>query len=85
MVQGSTEASKNQVMYPVENIAEKYHNFLIWLFETMQTDQNAFRTKLYKRLVLKQKNRILITSCGKGEDLVALQRNFGDLNFSCTG
>jgi ubiquinone/menaquinone biosynthesis C-methylase UbiE len=80
VIQGSAEVSKNQVIYPVENIAEKYNNFLVWLFETMQTDQNAFRTKLYKRLDLQQKDRILITSCGTGEDLVALQRNFGDLN-----
>ncbi len=82
VVQGSAEASKNQVMYPVENIAEKYNNFLIWLFETMQTDQNTFRNKLYKRLDLKQKDKILITSCGTGEDLVALHSNFGDLDLA---
>ena len=47
----------------------RYRNFLDWLFETLNSNEKDFRLDLIDRLELAPGQRVLITSCGLGEEI----------------
>lgn len=55
--------------YDQGHSAERYRNFLDWLFETFAADEAEFRRALIDRLCLPPGGRVLITGCGLGDDL----------------
>lgn len=67
--QHSNEAHKEE--YDNEHSVEVYRNFLNWLFATFKTTEEAFRKDWIRYLDLKKGQRVLITSCGLGEDIAA--------------
>lgn len=61
----------NTSMYDAENSIEIYRNFLDWLFATFQEDEQNFRKSCFARFGSLKSKKILITSCGLGEDIAA--------------
>jgi ubiquinone/menaquinone biosynthesis C-methylase UbiE len=68
-----TAEEKNLMQYKGKQQNEIYRNFLQWLFATFHTTEEAFRAKLFSGLSLENARNILITGCGNGDDLVAIQ------------
>jgi ubiquinone/menaquinone biosynthesis C-methylase UbiE len=62
-----------RVEYDRDGSIERYENFLSWLFQTLEIDESAFRQDLVKRLSLYPGDRLLITSCGLGEEIGCIQ------------
>lgn len=58
----------NKEMYDNDQAVTYYRNFLDWLFATFRTDENDFRAECLDALGLSPGARVLITSCGLGED-----------------
>jgi ubiquinone/menaquinone biosynthesis C-methylase UbiE len=65
-------------MYDTSESATIYRNFLNWLFATFGEDEAAFRQTMIARLRLKPGNRLPITRCGLGDDVLAVLDAFGD-------
>jgi SAM-dependent methyltransferase len=64
---------KNLLMYRGRQQNEIYRNFLEWLFKTFYISEIEFRKILFSRLTFVEAARILVTGCGNGDDLTALQ------------
>lgn len=69
----------NSLLYKGAQQNEIYANFLDWLFATFNTNETAFREKLLSKLKLEKNSQILITGCGNGGDLEALDSIFPSL------
>jgi ubiquinone/menaquinone biosynthesis C-methylase UbiE len=67
----------SQVMYTKDNAEQAYDNFLAWLFETFNVDEISFRSSLLDKLNLKEGNRVLITGCGLGDDVLSVLPKVG--------
>jgi SAM-dependent methyltransferase len=64
-------------MYDFDGARAVYRNFLSWMFRTFSVDEDAFRLDLVSRLNLKPNSRVLITGCGIGDDVFAVQKCLG--------
>ncbi|WP_248744309.1 MULTISPECIES: class I SAM-dependent methyltransferase [unclassified Pseudomonas] len=64
-------------MYDFDGARTVYRNFLSWMFRTFAVDEDAFRLDLVSRLNLKPNSRVLITGCGIGDDVFAVQNCLG--------
>lgn len=64
-------------MYDTQHATEVYRNFLNWLFATFGEDEKRFRQSLVSKLKLQPGNRLLITGCGLGDDIVPVVDAFG--------
>ena len=67
--QFSDKDNINKDMYDTSISVEVYRNFLNWLFSTFRVDELAFRKDCIGRLGNIEGKRVLITSCGLGEDV----------------
>ena len=65
----TSKTDLNTDMYDAENSAEIYRNFLEWLFATFKEDERSFRKSCLERFGNLNAKKILITSCGLGEDV----------------
>lgn len=61
----------HEEMYHSNHSIEVYRNFLNWLFATFKTTEAEFRKNWIQYLNLKNGQRVLIISCGLGEDVTA--------------
>ena len=59
----------NTDMYDTEKSIQIYRNFLEWLFATFNEDERSFRKSCLERFGNLSAKKILITSCGLGEDV----------------
>jgi SAM-dependent methyltransferase len=59
-------------MYDASDSAAIYRNFLDWLYATFAEDESQFRQSLIERLHLKKGQRVLVTGCGLGDDVLAM-------------
>ena len=60
----------NTEMYDNDSSIKIYRNFLEWLFTTFKEDESTFRKSCLERFGNLNSKKILITSCGLGEDIV---------------
>ncbi|XOV79175.1 MAG: class I SAM-dependent methyltransferase [Aestuariibacter sp.] len=51
------------------NDVERYKNFLEWLFETFDANQEEFRRSILHPLKLSSNNKVLFVGCGTGEEI----------------
>lgn len=68
---------RDETTYDVNDAAAIYRNFLDWLFATFSEDELSFRSRLVARLRLKPGDRVLVTSCGLGDELPILADAIG--------
>ena len=68
---------KNTDMYDSDVSIEVYQNFLNWLFATFQQDERSFRKSCLMRFGNLKSKKILITSCGLGEDVFVAEELVG--------
>lgn len=64
-------------MYDAADSAAIYRNFLDWLYATFGEDEAQFRHSLIERLHLQKGQRVLVTGCGLGDDVLAMLDAFG--------
>jgi SAM-dependent methyltransferase len=64
-----TKEDINTEMYDTESSVVLYRNFLNWLFATFEEDEQSFRKECFDGFGCLQGKKILITSCGLGEDV----------------
>lgn len=64
-------------MYDASDSAAIYRNFLDWLYATFGENEAQFRRSLIERLHLQKGQRVLVTGCGLGDDVLALVDMFG--------
>jgi SAM-dependent methyltransferase len=74
---GSAAEAHAEGMYDTQHATEVYRNFLIWLYATFGEDESHFRQALVSKLQLKEGDRLLITGCGLGDDIVPVVDAFG--------
>lgn len=67
----------NLQMYNTVNSVEIYRNFLSWLFQSFDVREYEFRAELLAHLKLKPGMRVLIVSCGLGEDIPLVSQAVG--------
>ena len=72
-----TKSDINTDMYDAEASVEIYRNFLNWLFATFKEDEKSFRKSCLERFGNLNSKKILITSCGLGEDIAAASELVG--------
>jgi ubiquinone/menaquinone biosynthesis C-methylase UbiE len=65
----SSNDKLNKAMYDNSQSVEIYRNFLNWLFATFDIAEMDFRRDCFERLGNITGKKILITSCGLGEDI----------------
>ena len=70
-------AKQSSSMYDQSASAETYRNFLDWLFQTFNENEESFRANLAAKLKLKKGNRVLITGCGLGDDIRPIMEAVG--------
>jgi SAM-dependent methyltransferase len=70
-------------MYSTDASVQNYRNFLNWLFETFNMTEEVFRASLAEKLHLKQSDRVLITGCGIGDDVMAIMDFIGETGCVC--
>ena len=63
--------------YAGAKAAEIYENFMSWLFATFGVSEDYLRAQLVKRLALQSGQRVLVTGCGLGGDLLAVRNAVG--------
>jgi SAM-dependent methyltransferase len=71
----------NRAEYDADQSVEFYRNFLDWLFATFRVSEAEFRRQSLAALALKPGDRVLVTSCGLGEDVAAWLDHIGDTGF----
>jgi len=71
----------NQEMYDTEKSVTIYRNFLTWLFSTFEISEDKFRKDCIKHLELHNGEKVLVTSCGLGEDVAICCDAVGDSGF----
>jgi SAM-dependent methyltransferase len=64
-------------MYDSPHSGDIYRNFLDWLFASFDENEEAFRRRLISRLRLAPGQRVLVTGCGLGEDLIFIAEAIG--------
>lgn len=64
-------------MYDASDSAAIYRNFLDWLYATFSEDEAQFRASLVDKLHLQNGQRVLVTGCGLGDDVLAMLNIFG--------
>ena len=67
----------SQTMYKKDDAESIYENFLSWLFETFKEDESSFRNSLIEKLKLKKGDRVLVTGCGLGDDIICILPTIG--------
>ncbi|VFR44891.1 FIG00460785: hypothetical protein [plant metagenome] len=67
----------NLEMYNSAHSVDIYRNFLNWLFETFDVQEEAFRAELLSHLRLGPGMRVLIAGCGLGEDIALVSDQVG--------
>ena len=77
----SAEDTTNRDQYDSERAVEIYRNFLNWLFATFKTRESEFRHTALSILELQPGQRVLITSCGLGEDVELCAAQVGSTGF----
>ncbi len=75
MLSGGDKIS--QAMYKKDDAESVYENFLAWLFATFKQDETAFRNSLIEKLNLKEGDRVLVTGCGLGDDIIYILPKIG--------
>lgn len=73
----SVKADINTEMYDKDSSIKIYRNFLEWLFATFKEDEGTFRKSCLARFGNLNSKKILITSCGLGEDILAAAELIG--------
>ena len=73
----STNNKQTLGMYDASDSAAIYRNFLDWLYATFGEEETQFRRSLIDRLHLKKGQRVLVTGCGLGDDVLAMLDAFG--------
>ena len=68
---------KNLDIYNQKFSIEKYQNELNWLYETFGTDNDTFRQKNIDLLNLQPGDKVLITACGLGSDILPILKAIG--------
>ncbi|MBS8272011.1 class I SAM-dependent methyltransferase [Thalassospira tepidiphila] len=74
------ERSKSDIntdMYDAVNSIQIYRNFLEWLFATFKEDEKNFRKSCLERFGNLNSKKVLITSCGLGEDVAVASELVG--------
>jgi len=74
----SGKADINTEMYDNDSSIKIYRNFLEWLFATFREDEGTFRKSCLARFGNLNSKKILITSCGLGEDVSAAAELVGN-------
>ncbi|KRI01742.1 hypothetical protein AO057_01305 [Curvibacter sp. PAE-UM] len=64
-------------MYNSANSVEIYRNFLDWLFQTFNVQEQEFRVEILSHLKLSAGMKVLITGCGLGEDIPIVSKAVG--------
>lgn len=67
----------NLQMYNSANSVEIYRNFLDWLFQTFNVQEQEFRVEILSHLKLSVGMKVLITGCGLGEDIPIVSKAVG--------
>lgn len=67
----------SQAMYKKNDAESVYENFLTWLFMTFKVDEISFRNSLIKKLNLRENDRVLVTGCGLGDDVMCILPRIG--------
>lgn len=67
----------NTEMYDIETSVQVYKNFLKWLFATFNEDEHSFRKSCLQRFGNLKSKKVLITSCGLGEDIAVVSKLVG--------
>lgn len=67
----------NLQMYNSANSVEIYRNFLDWLFQTFNVQEQEFRVEILSHLKLSAGMKVLITGCGLGEDIPIVSKAIG--------
>jgi ubiquinone/menaquinone biosynthesis C-methylase UbiE len=68
---------KNLDIYDQKYSIDRYKNELDWLYETFGTDNDSFRQKNIELLNLQPGNKVLITACGLGSDILPILKAIG--------
>lgn len=68
------EIYSNGKIYSSKTQNEIYCNFLNWLFATFKTNDYDFRMSIFSKLSFSKRDKILITGCGNGDDIIALNK-----------
>jgi ubiquinone/menaquinone biosynthesis C-methylase UbiE len=63
--------------YNSPNSVDVYRNFLDWLFLTFDTNEIDFRNEIISLLKLSEGQKVLIVSCGLGEDISLVRQKIG--------
>jgi len=77
----SDDDEVNKEMYDTETALTIYRNFLNWLFSTFEISEDKFRKDCIKYLELDEGEKVLVTSCGLGEDVAICCDAVGDKGF----
>ena len=64
--------------YNVNNIKIFYKNYINWLYKTFKTNNSFLRKQIFEGINLKKKQKILITGCGLGHDIIHLIKNINN-------
>lgn len=67
----------NLQMYNSANSVDIYRNFLDWLFQTFDIEEQEFRARILSHLNLSPGMKVLITGCGLGEDIPLVSQAVG--------
>ena len=67
----------NTEMWDNDKSIQIYRNFLQWLFATFKEDERSFRKSCFQRFGNLSSKKILITSCGLGEDIAVASELVG--------
>ena len=68
----------NLAIYQNPATTDIYRNFLDWLFDAFYTKEDVFREELLSYLKLKKGQKVLVVSCGLGDDLNIILEQIGD-------
>jgi len=68
---------KNLDIYDQKFSIDRYKNELDWLYETFGTDNDTFRQNNIKLLNLQSGDKVLITACGIGSDILPILKAIG--------
>ncbi len=74
------EVNLNEKSYEGIRQNEIYCNFLNWLFATFKTNEHDFRVSIFSKLSFSERDKVLITGCGNGDDIIALNQIHKDKN-----
>ncbi|MGV8948030.1 MAG: class I SAM-dependent methyltransferase [Candidatus Paracaedibacter sp.] len=79
------EIELNEQIYKGKKQNLIYRHFLSWLFETFNTTDHDFRKTIFNQLKIKDNFKILITGCGNGDEIIAVNKIFEGMKLSISG